>query len=130
MRFNLYKQLRVLGVRNSFTVVAKYYFNTFFAKEIFTNYKLILHHGKDINQIPITEGQDLREFVNCMSSTNKWDKLRLDLEPRIIFDLGANRGFSSYYWYRRYPDAEYILIEADPRNVNYLHDLVKRNDLP
>ena len=47
--------------------------------------------------------------------------------PRVIFDLGANVGFASLFFWRRYPDARVIAVEADPvtygrlvRNVGHL----------
>jgi 31-O-methyltransferase len=47
--------------------------------------------------------------------------------PRVIFDLGANVGFATLFFWRRYPDAQIIAVEADPltyrrlvRNVGHL----------
>jgi FkbM family methyltransferase len=35
-------------------------------------------------------------------------------EPGIIFDLGANAGFATLYFSRRYPDARIFAVEPDP----------------
>jgi len=35
-------------------------------------------------------------------------------EPRVIFDLGANAGFATLYFSRRYPDATIVAVEPDP----------------
>ena len=34
--------------------------------------------------------------------------------PSVIFDLGANVGFVTIYYRRRYPDARIVAVEADP----------------
>jgi len=34
--------------------------------------------------------------------------------PRVIFDLGANVGFASLFFSRRYPEARIFAVEADP----------------
>jgi FkbM family methyltransferase len=35
--------------------------------------------------------------------------------PRVIFDLGANVGFATLYFSRRFPDTRIVAVEGDPR---------------
>lgn len=32
-------------------------------------------------------------------------------KPRVIMDLGAGTGLLTYYWYKYFPDAQYILVD-------------------
>ena len=36
-------------------------------------------------------------------------------DPKVIFDIGANVGFATLYFRRRFPEARIITVEADPR---------------
>lgn len=40
--------------------------------------------------------------------------------PSVIFDLGANVGFVTIYYRRRYPDARIVAVEADPATYERL----------
>ena len=48
---------------------------------------------------------------------------RLGFVPRRILDLGANIGMGTLHLHTQFPDAEFICVEPDPRNIA----LLKRN---
>ena len=41
-------------------------------------------------------------------------------DPKVIFDIGANAGFATLFFRRRYPKARIIAVEADPRTYRRL----------
>lgn len=47
-------------------------------------------------------------------------KIKLEFEPRVIVDGGANIGLSSVYFKNKYPDAHIIAIEPDDENFEML----------
>jgi FkbM family methyltransferase len=48
----------------------------------------------------------------------------LDFVPKKILDLGANIGFATIYLATLFPNAEFALVEPDPRNIAHLqHNL-------
>jgi FkbM family methyltransferase len=46
--------------------------------------------------------------------------LELPIEPRVIFDLGANVGYTSVYFARRWPGARVLAVEPVPANAALL----------
>lgn len=44
------------------------------------------------------------------------------LSPKIILDLGAGTGLLSYYWYKHFPNSEYILVDI----ANEMLDIAKQ----
>jgi FkbM family methyltransferase len=49
--------------------------------------------------------------------------------PPVIVDAGANVGFASLYFARRFPAATILAIEPDPDNLTVLADTLRRNGL-
>ncbi len=45
---------------------------------------------------------------------------KLDFEPKLIIDAGANVGYSSVFFASKYPDAEIIAIEPEDTNFELL----------
>lgn len=41
-------------------------------------------------------------------------------DPKVIFDIGANVGFATLFFRRRYPEARIVAVEADPRTYQRL----------
>ena len=41
-------------------------------------------------------------------------------DPKVIFDIGANAGFATLFFRRRYPKARILAVEADPRTYRRL----------
>lgn len=39
-------------------------------------------------------------------------------EPKRILDLGAGTGLLTYYWYRQFPKAEYMLVDVSEEMLN------------
>ena len=56
-----------------------------------------------------------RKFIPCFDdyyeSTTRFIAAGID-EPKRILDLGAGTGLLSYYWYRQFPKAEYVLVDV------------------
>lgn len=50
-------------------------------------------------------------------------RLPVDIQPKVIFDIGANIGASAVYFAARYPDARVYCFEPLPENV----DLLRKN---
>lgn len=55
-----------------------------------------------------------RRFIPCFDDyyeyTTKFIVSNLDA-PRCVLDLGAGTGLLTYYWFREYKDAEYVLVD-------------------
>lgn len=56
-----------------------------------------------------------RKFIPCFDdyyeNTTRFIAAGID-EPKRILDLGAGTGLLSYYWYRHFPKAEYVLVDV------------------
>lgn len=69
---------------------------------------------RQFNQIAHEYDNNRKRFIPCfddfyINSTN-FILSNMDAPGRVI-DLGAGTGLLSYFWYQRYPAAEYILID-------------------
>jgi FkbM family methyltransferase len=53
---------------------------------------------------------------------------RIETDPRIIVDLGANVGAATLYFHARFPDAHIYAVEADPETAQRLRRNV--SDIP
>lgn len=42
--------------------------------------------------------------------------------PKRVVDLGAGTGLLTYYWYQRYPDAEYVLVDVADEMLDVTND--------
>lgn len=55
-----------------------------------------------------------RKFIPCFEdyyeTTTKLIAANID-EPKRILDLGAGTGLLSYFWYKYFPSAEYVLVD-------------------
>lgn len=55
-----------------------------------------------------------RKFIPCFEDyyigTTKFITANIS-KPKRVLDLGAGTGLLSYYWYRDFPDAEYVLVD-------------------
>ena len=49
------------------------------------------------------------------------------LNPKVIFDLGANVGMAASYLNSIYPGAHFVCVEPDPRNLPLLQKSVESN---
>lgn len=54
----------------------------------------------------------------------------LGFKPQRILDLGANIGMTAVYFSGVWPDAQYLCVEPDPRNLELLRLNLAQNSLP
>lgn len=62
-----------------------------------------------------------KKFIPCFDdfyiSTTKFLASNIK-EPKRILDLGAGTGLLSYYWYRHFPESEYVLVDIAEEMLN------------
>ena len=62
-----------------------------------------------------------RKFIPCFDdyydSTTRFIAANLK-KPKRILDLGAGTGLLSYYWYKNFPDSEYVLVDIADEMLN------------
>lgn len=62
-----------------------------------------------------------RRFIPCFDdyykNTTKFIAANIK-EPKRVLDLGAGTGLLSYYWYRNFPQAEYVLVDIADEMLN------------
>lgn len=62
-----------------------------------------------------------RKFIPCFDdfydSTTRFITSNIS-EPKRILDLGAGTGLLSYFWYRSFPNSEYMLIDIADEMLN------------
>lgn len=62
-----------------------------------------------------------KKFIPCFDdfyiSTTKFLASNIK-EPKRILDLGAGTGLLSYYWYRHFPESEYVLVDIAEDMLN------------
>lgn len=62
-----------------------------------------------------------RKFIPCFDdyykNTTKFIAANI-AEPKRILDLGAGTGLLSYFWYRQFPDSEYVLVDIADDMLN------------
>lgn len=62
-----------------------------------------------------------RKFIPCFDdfydSTTRFITSNIP-EPKRILDLGAGTGLLSYFWYRNFPNSEYMLIDIADEMLN------------
>lgn len=76
---------------------------------------------KQFNHIAHEYDSNRKRFIPCfddfyINSTN-FILSYIDVPKRIV-DLGAGTGLLSYFWYKHYPTAEYILIDIADEMLN------------
>ena len=49
-----------------------------------------------------------------------YPRLKRDLNPRVVVDVGANYGFTGAIFAKTFPGADLILVEPDPRLARYI----------
>lgn len=71
----------------------------------------------------IAEEYDInrRKFIPCFDdfyrSTTEFIASNIE-EPKRIVDLGAGTGLLTYFWYRMFPDSEYVLVDIADEMLN------------
>ena len=69
---------------------------------------------EQFNLIAEEYDKNRRKFIPCFDDyyigTTEFIASNLK-NPKQILDLGAGTGLLSYYWYRHFPDAEYVLVD-------------------
>lgn len=60
-------------------------------------------------------GSSDREALSQIFIQGDYEPIELS-QPQIIFDLGANVGYSAAYFLSRYPTAKVLALEPDPNN--------------
>ena len=54
----------------------------------------------------------------------------LSFEPQTILDLGANIGLGSLHLSYQFPQAKFVCVEPDPRNLSLLKQTINLNQIP
>ena len=59
--------------------------------------------------------ENRRRFIPCFddyyAGATDFAAKALDHEPKRIYDLGSGTGLLSSFWFRHFPDAEYVLVD-------------------
>jgi len=71
----------------------------------------------------------LKGFVGVFADDEYDCSNRLGWRPQRILDLGANIGMASAYLHALWPDAEFLCVEPDPRNLRLLTENLSKNGL-
>lgn len=62
-----------------------------------------------------------RKFIPCFDdyydSTTRFIAANI-MQPKRILDLGAGTGLLSYYWFKRFPNSEYVLVDIADEMLN------------
>ncbi|MGM9524880.1 MAG: class I SAM-dependent methyltransferase, partial [Peptococcaceae bacterium] len=69
---------------------------------------------EQFNRIAQEYDANRRKFIPCFDDyyENTTKLIAASIEkPARILDLGAGTGLLSYYWYRQYPSADYVLVD-------------------
>ena len=76
---------------------------------------------KQFNQIANEYDCNRKRFIPCFDDfyihSTEFILANADA-PKCVIDLGAGTGLLSYFWYRHYPAAEYILIDIADEMLN------------
>jgi len=75
-----------------------------------SNYKHPLHLRNKTSDIPT--------FYQCIF--DKEYDIKLDFEPNVIFDLGANIGLTTVFFKNKYPNCKIISVEPEKTNFELL----------
>jgi FkbM family methyltransferase len=81
--------------------------------------------GKPV-RVLVGPGTDLLVFREIFV-TRQYDT-KIEVDPKIILDLGGNVGFSAMYFAARYPHATVHTVEPDPKNFRRLCNNVRAFD--
>lgn len=76
---------------------------------------------KQFNQIAHEYDSNRKRFIPCFDDfyINSTDFILSNIDvPKRIVDLGAGTGLLSYFWYKRCPTADYILIDIADKMLN------------
>src|SRR5260370_33904024 len=68
-------------------------------------------------------------FIFSEVFSHRYYDFTLPTTPETILDLGANAGFTSIFFARKYPDARIIAVERIASNLEILRRNVELNDL-
>lgn len=85
--------------------------------------KINLKIGSPVGKVALTvrcnSGSDY--FIFSEVFQHKYYDFTLPTTPQTVLDLGANIGFTSIYFSRKYPDAEIACVEPMPNNIRLLN---------
>ena len=62
-----------------------------------------------------------RKFIPCFDEFYKGttEFIAFNIEaPKRILDLGAGTGLLTYFWYRQFPESEYVLVDIADEMLN------------
>lgn len=108
-------------------------------------YSKKLNHGKNTNRlrgisfcystpvrnldVVVRDNGGSDAFVFSEVFDHRYYDFALPFTPDTILDLGANAGFTSIFFSRKYPSAKIIAVEPIPSNVEILRRNVELNHL-
>jgi len=115
-----------------------------FVKLIYWRYvdKLPIELQSDVIEIGFRYPPPIREFRALVRSNagsdafvfgevfdHRYYELDLPFRPQTILDLGANAGFATLYFSRRFPAARLACVEPVPENVALLEGNLRLNNI-
>lgn len=77
--------------------------------------------------LTVREGTTDLELVDMLLGGDAMYRLPETIEPKVIFDVGANIGVAALYFAARYPEAQIFCFEPLPANVELLCRNTGRN---
>lgn len=76
---------------------------------------------KQFNLIAKEYDGNRRKFIPCFDdfykNTTEFIASNID-SPKQIIDLGAGTGLLTYFWYQKFPDSEYVLVDIADEMLN------------
>jgi len=99
--------------------------NSLIKKITSSQYQIQFNLAKPVNKVNLlvrnNRGSD--NFIFSEVFTHQYYRFDLPNEPSTILDLGANTGFTTIFFSRRYPHAEIASVEPISSNI----DLLRKN---
>lgn len=99
----------------------KFYFNTICNKR---KPLLVFQHSDYLYPIYLRPNtSDIFAFYQILF--NQEYNIKLDFEPKVIIDLGANIGLSTVFFLNKYPDCKIFAVEPEKSNYHLLENNLK-----
>lgn len=98
-----------------------------------SKYKLLIKFSyspplSDI-QLVVRRNRGADAFIISEVFDHRYYDFPLPFTPKTILDLGANAGFTSIFFARKYPDANIVAVEPVASNLEILHKNVELNNV-
>lgn len=93
----------------------------------YTVVELDIRFGGRSLKVRTRAGTTDRELINMILWRGGEYRLPAAVQPKVIFDIGANIGITALYYTVMYPEAEIFCFEPLPANVELLRDNARLN---